>query len=170
MIRKATYEEAESIQSLISIHSEKGQMLFRPLEEIRRDISDFWVFEKSGQVAGVCNLKTSWEKVVEIRSLCVHPKFYRRGVGTDLVKVCVEEALALNNKKIFVFTYAVPLFLRLGFAVVEKNTQPAKIWNDCQGCVHQDNCDETAMVLPLNPLKIDWLKNLPLKNTCKVLY
>jgi hypothetical protein len=36
---------------------------------------------------------------------------------------------------------------------VDKIQLPQKVWNDCQACLHKDNCDETAMSLSLLPLK-----------------
>jgi len=71
----------------------------------------------------------------------------------------------------FVLTYAVPLFTRFGFEVVDKIQLPQKVWNDCQDCLHKDNCDETAMSLSLLPLKKQ-LSTTPaaLKDSKEVLY
>ena len=153
MIRAAKYEEAEAIQSLILRYTENGQMLYRALPEIQANIGDFLVYIKDGKVVGNCSLKFGWGKVVEIRSLCVDPAYYRQGIGTSLVKECVDRVLQTANESLFVLTYAVHLFKKLGFKSVEKTTLPMKIWNDCSGCLHQDRCDETAMILPLAPLQ-----------------
>ena len=33
--------------------------------------------------------------------------------------------------------------------IIDKINLPQKVWNDCQQCLHQDNCDETAMSFSL---------------------
>jgi amino-acid N-acetyltransferase len=170
LIRKAKYEDAEAIQNLILLFTENGQMLYRSLPEIQQNIHTFLVCAQDDQLMGVCSLKYGWDQFVEIRSLAVHPRFNRQGIGTALVRECVEYALAANSQVLFVLTYAAPLFTKLGFEVVDKSTLPMKIWNDCQACLHRDNCDETAMTLSLKALKTSRLGNIPLNNTPEVLY
>ena len=99
-------------------------------------------------------MKAGWDRVVELRSLGVDPRFSGQGIGTALARAGIEKALAGDCNTLFVFTYAVPMFGRLGFQVVDKDTLPLKVWNDCSTCLHQENCDETAMVLSLvSPLR-----------------
>ncbi|GJL78838.1 MAG: acetyltransferase [Nitrospinaceae bacterium] len=170
VIRKATFEDAEAVQNLILLFTENGQMLYRSLNEIQQNIHTFLICERDHQLAGVCSLKYGWDPYVEIRSLAVHPTFNRQGIGTALVRECIEETLATENEILFVLTYAAPLFDKLGFEVVEKSTLPMKIWNDCQACLHRENCDETAMTLSLAALKKGRLGNIPLNNPPEVLY
>ena len=119
MLRKAKIEDAQAIQNLICFYSEDGKMLFRSLEEIEQAISDFRVYEKSGEVIGICNLKYGWEKLVEIRSLGVDPRYHRRGIATQMIKDSINQAL-LNQScdTVFVLTYAIPLFEKLGFKII----------------------------------------------------
>jgi amino-acid N-acetyltransferase len=170
IIRKARLEDAPAIQNLILLFTEDGQMLYRSLAEIGQNIPTFMVAEKDGRVVGVCSLKMDWHPLLEVRSLAVHPGHNRQGIGTALVKTCIEEALTATADTVFVLTYAVALFRKLGFETVEKNSLPFKIWNDCQNCLHRDNCDETAMSLALKPLKTSRLGKLPLQDTPEVLY
>jgi len=169
-IRKAQFKDAPAIQNLILLFTEDGQMLYRSLAEIRQNIPTFLVCEKDGRLVGACSLKNDWNPLVEVRSLAVHPRYNRQGIGTALVEVCIEEALEASAETLFVLTYATFLFTKLGFKAVEKNSLPLKIWNDCQTCLHRDNCDETAMSLSLKPLKISRLRNIPLRDTPEVLY
>ena len=161
-IRKAKFEDAEAIQNLILLYTEDGQVLYRSLEEIRQVIRTFLVCEKDGQLIGACSLKNDWKPLMEVRSLAVHPRYKRQGIGTALVQECIEEALEASAETLFVLTYATSMFSKLGFEVVEKDSLPLKIWNDCQTCLHRENCDETAMSLCLKPLK-----NIPLQETQK---
>ena len=153
MIRKAKYHDAESIQNLIRIFSETGQVLFRSLDEIRENIPDFLVYEKNDQIVGVCSLRRGWGRLVELRSLGVDPRYSGQGIGTKMVRASLKKALSTDCDTLFVLTYAVSMFERLGFSVIDKKKLPHKVWNDCNACLHQENCDETAMVLSLVSLR-----------------
>ena len=153
MIRKAKYHDAESIQNLIRIFSETGKVLFRSLDEIKENISSFWVYEKNDQLIGVCSLKKDWGRLVELRSLGVDPRYSGQGIGTKMVEASLKEALSTDCDTLFVLTYAVSMFKRLGFRTIDKERLPHKVWNDCNACLHQENCDETAMVLSLASLR-----------------
>ena len=153
MIRKAKYDDVESIQNLIRIFSETGKVLFRSLDEIKENISNFWVYEKNDQLIGVCSLKKDWGRLVELRSLGVDPRYSGQGIGTKMVEASLKEALSTDCDTLFVLTYAVSMFKRLGFRTIDKERLPHKVWNDCNACLHQENCDETAMVLSLVSLR-----------------
>ncbi len=153
MIRKAKYNDVESIQNLIRIFSETGKVLFRSLDEIKENISNFWVYEKNDQLIGVCSLKKDWGRLVELRSLGVDPRYSGQGIGTKMVEASLKEALSTDCDTLFVLTYAVSMFKRLGFRTIYKERLPHKVWNDCNACLHQENCDETAMVLSLVSLR-----------------
>ena len=150
MIRQAKYEEAESIQNLLRIFSETGKVLFRSLDDITENILSFWIYEKNNDIAGVYSLKTGWGRFVELRSLVVDPQYSNQGIGTKMVEESIKNALSTDDcDTLFVLTYAVSMFARLGFRVVDKEKLPHKVWNDCNACLHQENCDETAMVISL---------------------
>ena len=153
MIRKAKYNDVESIQNLIRIFSETGKVLFRSLDEIKENISNFWVYEKNDQLIGVCSLKKDWGRLAELRSLGVDPRYSGQGIGTKMVEASLKEALSTDCDTLFVLTYAVSMFKRLGFRTIDKERLPHKVWNDCNACLHQENCDETAMVLSLASLR-----------------
>ena len=153
MIRKAKYSDAESIHNLICIFSETGKVLFRSLNEIKEHVSSFWVYEKNDQVIGLFSLKRGLGPLVELRSLGVTPRYSGQGIGTNLVEASLKEALSTDCDTLFVLTYAVSMFKRLGFRIIDKDRLPHKVWNDCNACLHQENCDETAMVLSLASLR-----------------
>ena len=161
MIRKARYNDVESIQNLICIFSETGKVLFRSLDEIRENISSFWVYEKNDQLIGVCSLKKDWGRLVELRSLGVDPRYSGQGIGTKMVEASLKEALSTDCDTLFVLTYAVSMFKRLGFRTIDKERLPHKVWNDCNACLHQESCDETAMVLSLASLRQTKVTQIP---------
>ena len=153
MIQEAKYQDAESIQNLIRIFSETGKVLFRPIDDIRENITDFIVYKENDQTVGVCSLKAGWGRLAEIRSLGVDPRYLNQGIGTKMLKASIETALLTDCDTLFVLTYSVSMFERLGFSIVAKETLPRKVWNDCKACLHQTNCDETAMILSLVSLR-----------------
>ncbi len=152
MIRKATPADAQAIQKLIHLHGEKGQMLERDISDVLAHIGDFFVCEKNGEVLGSCALNYQWDRIVEIRSLAVDPAHFGQKVASRLIQAGVDEARSSDKETIFVLTYAVSLFHKFGFEIVEKSTLPGKVWNDCQGCPKEENCDEIAMARPLHPI------------------
>jgi amino-acid N-acetyltransferase len=149
MIRQAKYQDAESIQNLLRIFSETGKVLFRSLDDIKENILSFWIYEKNNNIVGIYSLKIGWEKFVELRSLVVDPQYSNQGIGTKMVEDSIQHTLLTDCDTLFVLTYAVSMFSRLGFDVVDKAKLPHKVWNDCNACLHQANCDETAMVISL---------------------
>ena len=168
---------ATSTSFEIRLYSEDGKMLFRTLEEIEQCISDFLVYEKNNEIIGICSLKFGWDRLVEIRSLGVDPRYNRQGIATQMINASIEGALLRDDcDTAFVLTYAVSLFSKFGFKIVDKMQLPQKVWNDCQACLHKDNCDETAMSLSLLSLKEFPQKELSLrkqtlsKDTQRTLY
>ena len=148
-IRQATLKDADAILHLINLHAEMEQMLFRTREDVRAHIRDFLVAEKDGRVTAACGLSFGPGSLVEIRSLAVLPEYYRQGIGTALVNKCIAQATMAACERIFVLTYAIPLFEKLGFRIIDMDQLPDKVWKDCQGCRKQDHCDETAMIRDL---------------------
>lgn len=169
-IRKANIDDTETILKLINLHAEQGQVLFRTLDDIRENIKDCFICEKEGEILGTCSLKFGWDKMVEIRSLAVAQEHYRQGVATDLVRECIEEAGQTDSEYIFVLTYAVSLFKKLGFEIVNKAALPLKIWSDCTGCKKSDDCDEIALVRPLTALAASETNGRPLTYSGKALH
>ena len=102
MFRKAIRSDIDAILKLINIHAEKGQMLFLSRQDINRNIENFLVMEQKGKLFATCRLKIGLDKLLEIRSLAVHPSFYRRGLGTALVQKCLMEAKKMDVEKVFV--------------------------------------------------------------------
>ena len=148
-IRKATIKDVDAIVHLIDVHAELGQMLFRSREDVSAHIQDFLIAEMDECIAGACGLSFGPGSLVEVRSLAVHPDYYRQGIGTALVNECIAQATLADCDRIFVLTYAIPVFKKLGFRVINMDQLPDKIWKDCQGCRKQDHCDETAMIRDL---------------------
>jgi amino-acid N-acetyltransferase len=79
----------------------------------------------------------------------VSEPYQRQGIGTLLIKACLEEARELGLTTVFCLTYKTAFFERLGFYQVDKSTLPQKVWTECYRCPKFPNCDEIALVCQL---------------------
>lgn len=153
MIRKATLADVKAMQALINQYADSGQMLPRALNELYEHLRDFHVYEEAGLLVGVCALHVSWDGLAEIRSLAVRKDSMKRGIGSELVRRCLEEAAELQVTRVFALTYQEGFFRKLGFTDVDKKELPHKIWTDCLNCVKFPNCDEAALIITISPKK-----------------
>ena len=149
MVRRAKTADVPAIQRLVNFYAQKGDLLPRTLQELYERVRDFHVFERQGQIAGVCSLFIYWADLAEIRSLAVEPEFEGRGIGRAVAEACIAEARDLLITRVFALTYKTAFFERLGFRVVNKIDLPEKIWKDCLKCSKYYHCDEVAVLLEL---------------------
>ena len=150
MIRKATIQDIKTIYKLLSHYGDQGSLLSRPLVELYEHLRDFFVVEGSSPkspIVGVCALGICWEDLAEIRSLAVAQDHQGKNYGSQLVEICLQEALSLGLKRVFTLTYEPDFFSKLGFKEIEKSTLPHKIWADCIRCAKFPDCDEIAMMI-----------------------
>ncbi len=153
MIRKAINRDAKQIQALLNYYGEKGLLLSRSLSEIYAHLRDFWVKENSGgesPLSGICALEICWDGLGEIRSLAVQDRYQGKGIGSELVKVCLEEAMSLGLKRVFALTYIPDFFIKKGFRIVDKSILPHKVWAHCINCPKFPQCDEQAVMIQLD--------------------
>lgn len=159
MIRGARMDDVPQLHRLINHHAELDRMLHRSHAHLYEHLRDFLVevepIEGGERVRGCVALECVWNNLAEIKSLAVDDNFHRSGIGTQLVRQALEEAGRLGIGKIFVLTREAAFFQRLGFKTVPKDTLPHKVWTDCVRCLHQDNCDEIAMVYLTEPTASD---------------
>jgi amino-acid N-acetyltransferase len=150
MLRKAQIKDVKDIQKLLTFFAGRGDMLSRSLSELYEAIRDFYIFEEGGRLIGTAALHIVWEDLAEVRSVAVAEDAGRKGVGTQLVQACIDEAVALGLKRVFCLTYKPDFFGRFGFRIVDKAELPHKVWGDCMKCVKFPDCDEIAMILDLH--------------------
>ena len=154
MIRKAIIQDIKPIHKLLSQYADQGLLLPRSLSELYDHLRDLFVVEDNQQwnsIIGVSALGICWEDLAEIRSLAIAEDQQRKGLGSQLVETCLEEAGSLGLKRVFALSYVPDFFSRLGFKEVEKSVLPHKIWGDCLRCPKFPDCDETAMMMNLYP-------------------
>lgn len=149
MIRKAKISDVKDIQKLLMTFASRGDMLSRSLSEIYESLRDFYVFEENGALLGAAALHIVWEDLAEVRSVAVSEEAGRKGIGSQLVQACIDEARSIGLKRIFCLTYKPEFFGKLGFKLVDKSELPHKVWGDCIKCPKFPDCDENAMILDM---------------------
>jgi len=161
IIRKAKISDAEEIKKLTDFCAKRGAMLFRPIYEIYSEIRDYFIAEVNKKVVGCCALHVLGKEynpgskefiLAEIRSLVVSKNFQGKGIGTELVKECINEAKKMGINKIFTLTLKdnIKFFKKLGFKTIKKSGLPQKIWQECVKCSRFPfKCNEIPLILEI---------------------
>ncbi|MDD3087958.1 MAG: N-acetyltransferase [Candidatus Omnitrophica bacterium] len=145
MIRKAKIKDVKQMQEMINAFAKQDIMLARSLNELYENIRDYWVKEEKGKVAGCAALHISWDNLAEIKSVAVLKRRQGKGVGRELIEACLNEAVGLGIKKVFMLTYKPEYFKKFGFKRVSHASLPHKIWAECINCPKFPNCQEVAL-------------------------
>src|SRR5579884_727377 len=115
MLRKAKFEDIFEIKKLIDLGATEGKVLRRSAEELAGVISSFFVWEENHQIVGCASLEVYSPKLAEIRSLVVLDNFRGKGIASQLVKACLEEAKTKDVYEILAITDKDVFFDKLGF-------------------------------------------------------
>lgn len=152
-IVRASVRDVPAIAALVERYVRRGEVLPRPLEDIYQSLREWVVAKRHQEVVGCASLVILWADLAEIRSLVVLPELQGKGIGRQLVCALLDEAAALEIRRVIALTRKPAFFAQLGFVEVPRASLPRKIWKDCIHCTKFAGCDEVAMVyeLPLAP-------------------
>lgn len=114
-IRKAKIKDLEAIYSLLQEGVNSGKVLKRSLKALVGVVTNFFVWEEDNKIVGCCSLEIYNQKIAEIRSLVVSSEYRSKGIGSALVKRCVEEASRKGIYQVLSVTDKCDLFQRFGF-------------------------------------------------------
>lgn len=148
-IRNADEKDICSISEILRPYAKEKLLLPRSPEDILSHLKNFCVALSGGKIAGCCALRNYGNNLFEVRSLAVSKEFSNMGIGSSLVRFCMEKAARNGKVKVFALTYRSAIFERLGFKKVPKSLFPEKIWSDCSVCSKKDKCDEEALLLEI---------------------
>ena len=146
IVRKPKLSEMEALKKLIDVAAANDRVLPRPLIELYESARDFYAYVDDGGIGGCCALHIDLADLAEIRSLVVRADLRKQGIGSQLLRACIDEARALEVARVYALTRSPVFFEKHGFAEVDKQTLPHKVYNDCIRCHHFPDCDEVAMV------------------------
>jgi len=145
-VRSAKISDVTAINALINSYAERDRMLFRSMADIYENLQTFIVAELDNNIVGCCALEIIWSDLAEIKSLAIDEAYKGKGIGRALVAAAVEQAVKLGVPRVFALTLEPAFFEKSGFAIVEKEALPMKVWSDCARCSKQQNCDEIAVI------------------------
>ncbi len=145
-IEKARIQDVGQMHHLINYFADRNEMLARSLSEIYENIRDYFVVREDDKVIACVALHVMWEDLAEIKSLAVAEGSQKRGIGSELVRACLQEARELGLSTIFCLTYKPEFFERASFTRIDKMELPHKVWTECFRCPKFPNCDEVALI------------------------
>lgn len=157
MIRKAKMSDVFEMKELINSYATEGCMLPRSLDSLFTYIRDFAVMEKDGQIIGCCGVHPDWEDLGEVVSFAVDRPHTRRGLGSQLLDACVDDAKSIGLGRLFVLTSSPEFFKKKGFTEIKREELPWKIWADCVNCSKYPDCNSVALI-----------KEIDAENTSKI--
>ncbi len=154
-LRKARVFDVGECITLINSHASSNLILPRGPKYFYENIRDFVVVEVVGEkaepkIVACGSLHVLWEDIAEIRALAVHQRFWRRGLGSKIVRHLIEEAQQMGIEKVFAFTLEEEFFEKLGFKPKAKEELPLKVWGECTQCPKYFQCDETGLIFDIH--------------------
>ena len=92
IIRKPTVNDVPQILELINGYANAQMMLNKSHYRIYTTLQNFIVAEHNNKICGCCALSILWADLGEICSLAVSADYLKQGIGSELVKACINEA------------------------------------------------------------------------------
>jgi len=131
-IRRARISDVGEIRSLVDAYAAGGILLGKAPVTFYEDVQEFWVAVEGDppRVVGCGALHVLWEDLAEIRTVAVDSSVRRSGLGSRLVERLIETARWLGVRRIFVLTFEVEFFTRLGFEVIEGTPVAAEVYEE----------------------------------------
>ncbi len=145
--RKATLLDIPAMQVLVEPEVESGVILKRNDDEVATNIRSYQLAFNNGKLVGFCALHVHTTTLAEVRSLIVDSAVRGNGVGSTLIRRCLDEAKMLGLKEVLSLTYRQTFFELLDFKEIPKESLPEhKIWADCINCKHFPICNEVSLI------------------------
>jgi amino-acid N-acetyltransferase len=151
-VSRATIGDAKAICDTVNLYAGRGDMLPRTMGEVFENLRDFYVARDSDRFLGCVALHFLWSDLAEVKSLAVAEDVQARGIGSKLVRACIDEAQQIGLERIFALSYKPNFFERLGFVQADVMTLPRKVWNECYRCPKFPSCNEIALVMAIDRL------------------
>ena len=123
LVRPARTGDVRSIRRLVDANVEIGRLLDKATVTLYEDVQEFLVAQRrsvaqrggDARVVGCGALHVMWEDLAEIRTIAVDEEFQGEGIGYSIVEALLARARELGVHRVFVLTFAVKFFGRLGF-------------------------------------------------------
>ena len=123
-----------------------GIMIPLSLGDVTERLREFHIAERAdGMIVGCAAVHITWGSLVEVRSLAVITAEQGKKIGRLLMEAALADARELAATEVFTLTYIPEFFKHFGFAEVDRNTLPHKVWLDCVKCPKFPDCGEIAL-------------------------
>ena len=121
-------DKAEQIISLMQPSINKGFLLNRSIDEIRKNIDEFLTIKKNSKIIACAGLrKYPQEKIAEIYALVIDAKYYNTGLSNKLINILFEKVKLLGFESVFAISkYGGSFFINKGFEISNIENLPIK--------------------------------------------
>ena len=152
-LRDAEERDVSPLLALINGYADRGMLLRRTEESLRKALPDFVVATRTGpdgkeEIVGCGALTMLGQLLGEVRSLAVRPDLAGQGLGRRIVEHLLERARERGYAEVLALTRRTSFFDALGFEVTRRERFLDKLMVDCAACPLNLCCDEVAMVRP----------------------
>ena len=119
-MRQARTRDIPQIRGLIDQNTGSRRLLDKTTVNLYESVLEFTVAESAtdGAVAGCGALHVIWEDLAELRTVAVDERRRGSGIGHLIVDELLDRARAVGVSRVFVLTFAVPIFARHGFTEI----------------------------------------------------
>lgn len=106
----------------------KGFLLNRSIDEIRKNIDEFLTIKKNSKIIACAGLrKYPQEKIAEIYALVIDAKYYNTGLSNKLINILFEKVKLLGFESVFAISkYGGSFFINNGFEISNIENLPIK--------------------------------------------
>ena len=115
IIREAGVKDAAKVLSFLEPYIIGKKLLPRTVEEIEELTKEAFVAEQEGRIVGFAAIEIYSKKMAELQCLAVAPHCQGRGIGKQLVELCVKRTRRLGVMELMVITASDELFQHCGF-------------------------------------------------------
>lgn len=119
--RAATLDDLAAVIALLRPYVQARKLLKRTKQEMLGLLANAFVAEVATgpteipSVIGFCAIEIYSRKLAEIQCLAVGPGYQGRGVGSELVRLCVERARSYGVLEVMAISASETMFRHLGF-------------------------------------------------------
>jgi acetylornithine deacetylase len=114
-IRPAVAEDITAIQELMQPFVQQRKLLRRSRAELMALIPNGFVAESNDKIVGFSSVEVYSKKLGEIQGLVVEERFQGHGVGSELVRFCVQKAAEKGILEVMAISSSESFLRKLGF-------------------------------------------------------
>ena len=130
LVRPARTSDVGTIRSLVDAYSPDRRLLSKATVTLYEDVTDFFVADEAGEIAGCGALHVIWEDLAEVRTLAVQPQMQRRGIGSALMDALIDRGRTLGISRIFCLTFETEFFATFGFRKLTERGVDGEIYEE----------------------------------------